>query len=52
MPDTRSRSATPRARSSGFDLLSVAGIRISIDYSWVETEFFDDNQYITAKFGF
>ncbi len=25
---------------------------ISFDYSWVETEFFDDSQYITAKFGF
>jgi Zn-dependent protease/CBS domain-containing protein len=34
MPDTRSRTPAARARSSGFDLLSVAGIRISIDYSW------------------
>lgn len=25
---------------------------VSIDYSWVQTEFFDDNQYITAKFAF
>ena len=34
MSETRSRTPTARARSSGFDLLSVAGIRISIDYSW------------------
>jgi len=34
MSEKRSRTPTARARSSGFDLLSVAGIRISIDYSW------------------
>jgi hypothetical protein len=25
---------------------------ISFDYSWVQTEYFDDNQYFTVKFGF